>query len=84
MGRSPRKADFFRRWSPDMAYVLWSTSRAKCLAAWLYVENPGLALDRKAAIAADFIVWQPRKRPHAGTITQAMKLRFAAYLPPEE
>jgi hypothetical protein len=65
-------------------YVKWSTIRAKCLAAWLYVENPGLALDRKAAIATDFIAWQPKKRPHTGTITEAMKLRFAAYLPPEE
>lgn len=65
-------------------YLKWSTIRAKCLAAWLYVENPGLALDRKAAVAADFIAWQPRKRPHTGTITEAMKLHFAAYLPPEE
>jgi hypothetical protein len=64
--------------------IKWSTIRAKCLAAWLYVENPGLALDRKAAIAADFIAWQPRKRPHTGTITEAMRLRFAGYLPPEE
>jgi hypothetical protein len=65
-------------------YLKWSTIRAKCLAAWLYVENPGLALDRKAAIATNFIAWQPRKRPNTGTITEAMKLRFAAYLPPEE
>jgi hypothetical protein len=65
-------------------YLKWSTTRAKCLAAWLYIENPGLALDRKAAVAADFIAWQPRKRPHVGTITEAMKLRFAAYLPSEE
>jgi hypothetical protein len=64
--------------------IKWSTIRAKCLAAWLYVENPGLALDRKAAIAAKFLAWQPRKRPHTGTITEAMRLRFAAYLPPEE
>lgn len=62
----------------------WSTIRAKCLAAWLYVENSGLALERKAAIAADFIAWQPRKRPHTGTITEAMRQRFAGYLPPEE
>lgn len=65
-------------------YLKWSTIRAKCLAAWLYVDHPGLALDRKAAVAADFLAWQPRKRPHTGTITEAMKLRFAAYLPPEE
>jgi hypothetical protein len=65
-------------------YLKWSTIRAKCLAAWLYKDNSGLALERKAAIAADFLQWQPRKRPHAGTITEAMKLRFAAYLPPEE
>lgn len=65
-------------------YLKWSTIRAKCLAAWLYVENPGLALDRKAAIATDFLNWQPRKRPHTGTITEAMRLYFADYLPPEE
>lgn len=64
--------------------IKWSTIRAKCLAAWLYIEHPGLALDRKAAIAADFVAWQPRKRPQTGTITEAMKLRFAAYLPTEE
>lgn len=64
--------------------VKWSTVRAKCLAAWLYVENPGLALDRKAAVAAEIIAWQPKKRPNVGTITEAMKLHFAAYLPPEE
>lgn len=64
--------------------IKWSTIRAKCLAAWLYVENPGLALDRKAAIAADFLAWQPKKRPERGTITEGMRARFAAYLPPQE
>jgi len=62
----------------------WSTTRAKCLAAWLYVENPGIALDRKAAIAADFLDWQPKKRPERGTITEEMRVRFGAYLPPQE
>lgn len=65
-------------------YLKWSTTRAKCLAAWLYVENPGLALDRKAAIAADFLDWQPKKRPERGTITEGMRARFSAYLPPQE
>ncbi len=65
-------------------YLKWSTIRAKCLAAWLYVEHPGLALDRKAAIAADFLAWQPKKRPERGTITEGMRARFAAYLPPQE
>ncbi|NJN14839.1 MAG: hypothetical protein HC822_00245 [Oscillochloris sp.] len=64
--------------------IKWSTTRAKCLAAWLYHDNPGLALDRKAAIAADFLNWQPRKLPHTGTITAEMRVRFAAYLPAEE
>jgi hypothetical protein len=62
----------------------WSTIRAKCLAAWLYVENPGIALDRKAAIAAKFLDWQPKKRPERGTITEEMRVRFGAYLPPQE
>ncbi|MEI6777369.1 MAG: hypothetical protein WCK70_10760 [Chloroflexales bacterium] len=65
-------------------YLKWSTTRAKCLAAWLYVENPGIALDRKAAIAARFLDWQPKKRPERGTITEEMRERFAAYLPPQE
>jgi len=65
-------------------YLKWSTTRAKCLAAWLYIENPGLALDRKAAIAAKFIAWQPKKRPERGTITEGMRERFGAYLPPQE
>lgn len=68
----------------DRYYIKWSTIRAKCLAAWLYIDNPGLALDRKAAIAADFLAWQPKKRPERGTITTGMRERFAAYLPPEE
>ncbi|NTV65417.1 MAG: hypothetical protein HGA65_18045 [Oscillochloris sp.] len=65
-------------------YIKWSTIRAKCLAAWLYAENPGLALDRKAAIAAKFLDWQPKKRPERGTITEGMRARFGAYLPPQE
>jgi hypothetical protein len=68
----------------DRYYIKWSTIRAKCLAAWLYIDNPGLALDRKAAIAADFLAWQPKKRPERGTITAEMRERFAAYLPPQE
>jgi hypothetical protein len=61
--------------------IKWSTIRAKCLAAWLYVEHPGLALARKAAIAAQFLEWKPRKQPEKGTITEAMRLNFPAYLP---
>jgi len=61
--------------------VKWSTVRAKCLVAWLYVENPGLALDRKATIAAKFLAWQPRKKPEKGTITDTMQLNFPDYLP---
>jgi hypothetical protein len=68
----------------SLHYIKWSTIRAKCLAAWLYVEHEGLALDRKAAIAAKFIAWQPKKRPERGTITEGMRERFAAYLPPQE
>jgi hypothetical protein len=61
--------------------VKWSTVRAKCLVAWLYFENQGLALDRKAAIAAKFLQWQPRKKPEKGTITEEMRRHFPAYLP---
>jgi hypothetical protein len=62
-------------------YVKWSTIRAKCLAAWLYFEHPGLALARKAAIAARFLEWQPRKKPEQGTITEGMRRNFPNYLP---
>lgn len=62
-------------------YIKWSTIRAKCLVAWLYEQNPGLALDRKAVIAADFLRWQPKKQPSVGTITDTMKLYFSVYLP---
>jgi hypothetical protein len=61
--------------------VKWSTIRAKCLVAWLYIDNPGLALERKAAIAARFLAWQPRKKPERGTITDEMRRKFPGYLP---
>jgi hypothetical protein len=61
--------------------IKWSTIRAKCLAAWLYVDHPGLSLARKATIAAQFLKWQPKRRPDPGTITDAMRLNFPAYLP---
>jgi hypothetical protein len=62
-------------------YVKWSTVRAKCIAVWLYANNTGLALDRKAVIAEDFLRWQPKKRPEEGTITDEMRLNFSTYLP---
>lgn len=65
----------------DNWLVKWSTIRAKCLVAWLYVEHPGLALARKAAIATQFLEWKPRKRPEKGTISEEMQQRFPAYLP---
>lgn len=61
--------------------VKWSTIRAKCLAAWLYVDHSGLALARKAVIAARFLEWQPRKQPARGMITDEMRLNFSDYLP---
>lgn len=64
-------------------HIKWSTIRAKCLAAWLYVDNAGLALERKAMIGTRFIGWEPRKRPEKGTITEEMRLKFSTYLPVE-
>lgn len=60
--------------------VKWSTTRVKCLVGWLYFDNKGLALDRKLAIAERFLQWQPKKMPEKGTITDEMRLSFAAYL----
>jgi hypothetical protein len=62
-------------------YVKWSTIRAKCLAAWLYIDSCGLAMSRKATIAAQFVQWQPKRRPDQGTITDEMRLTFPDYLP---
>ena len=59
----------------------WSTIRAKCLVAWLYFDNPGLALARKTAVASRFLEWQPRKKPEQGTITDVMRANFSGYLP---
>jgi hypothetical protein len=38
-------------------YIKWSTIRAKSLASWLYFDNPGIALERKRAIATKFLGW---------------------------
>lgn len=59
----------------------WTTLRAKCLSAWLYVDNPGLALARKAAIAHNFLQWQSKKKPEQGTITAEMRQKSSTYLP---
>ncbi len=61
--------------------IKWSTTRAKCLAVWLYNQNPGMNLQRKAEIAQAFIEWQPKKKPQKGTITDGMRRNFAGYLP---
>lgn len=62
-------------------YIKWSTIRAKCLIAWLHDQNPGLALERKTVIAEAFLQWEPKKKPHKGTITEKMREVFPAYLP---
>lgn len=62
-------------------YLKWSTVRAKCLAAWLYADHAGMASQHKLAIAQRFLAWQPKKRPNAGTITDAMRRMFPDYLP---
>jgi hypothetical protein len=47
----------------ELWYIKWSTVRARSLAAWLYFDNLGLALDRKRAIAAQFLGWPLNRRP---------------------
>ena len=47
-------------------YIKWSTVRARRLAVWLYFDNPGLALDRKRAIATKFLEWPSNRRPKEG------------------
>lgn len=39
--------------------IAWYGLAAKCLAIWLYHQHLGLALERKAKIAAEFAAWQP-------------------------
>lgn len=60
--------------------VKWSTIRAKCLAAWMYVAHDGLVLPRKAQLAIDILAWYPKKKPQYGTITERMRENFSAYL----
>lgn len=43
-------------------YIKWSSVRARSLASWLYFENPGIALDRKLAIATKFLGWPHNRR----------------------
>lgn len=62
-------------------YLKWSTIRAQCLAAWLYVDNAGLALERKSTVADMFLQWKPKKKPQVGTITDGMRRNFPAYIP---
>lgn len=61
--------------------IKWSTIRAKYLAGWLYVDNPGLASQHKTAVAQAFLEWYPKKKPNEGTITDEMRRNFPNYLP---
>lgn len=65
----------------DNYYIKWSTVRAKCLVAWLYKQNCGLALERKLVIANAFLQWQSKRKPDPGTITDGMRHNFLDYLP---
>jgi hypothetical protein len=47
-------------------YIKWSTIRAKSLASWLYFDNPGIALERKRAIATKFLGWPSNRHPKEG------------------
>jgi hypothetical protein len=47
-------------------YIKWSTVRAKSLASWLYFDNPGIALDRKRAIATKFLEWPSNRHSREG------------------
>ena len=47
-------------------YIKWSTIRAKSLASWLYFDNPGIALERKRAIATKFLEWPSNRHPKEG------------------
>jgi len=60
--------------------MFWYGLHAKCLAIWLYHNNQGLCLERKRAIAYDFIGWEP-KILHKHRVTPKMWDLFGAYLP---
>ncbi len=60
--------------------VAWYGIAAKCLAIWLYQHHAGLALERKAKLAAEFAAWQP-KLFHERKVTPKMWELFGAYLP---
>jgi hypothetical protein len=58
----------------------WYGITAKCLAIWLYHQHPGLALERKAKLAAEFAIWQP-KVFRERRVTPRMWELFGEYLP---
>lgn len=60
--------------------IAWYGLQAKCLAVWLYQQNAGPALERKAKLAAEFSRWQPKHfRP--SKVTEKMWQLFGQYLP---
>jgi hypothetical protein len=60
--------------------VAWYGIAAKCLAIWLYHQHSGLALERKAQLAAEFIAWQP-KLFRERRVTLKMWELFGEHLP---
>jgi hypothetical protein len=60
--------------------IAWYGIAAKCLAIWLYHQNAGLALERKAKLADEFAIWQP-KVFRAKRVTPLMWELFGANLP---
>lgn len=60
--------------------VRWYGIAAKCLAIWLYQQNTGLAMERKAMLAREFGLWQP-KVFRKQNVTPGMWRLFGEQLP---
>lgn len=60
--------------------VSWYGIYAKCLTIWLYQNEYGLAMQRKAVVVPDIIRWKPQKFYKDG-ITSKMWELFGAFIP---
>ena len=60
--------------------VSWYGLYAKCLTIWLYENEDGLAMERKAMVAPNIIRWKP-KRFYKDGITPKMWELFGGFLP---
>jgi hypothetical protein len=59
--------------------VTWLGIQAKCLAIWLYQNRAGIAMPRKAAVAAEVLAWESQRLNTDNIIVKMWEL-FGEYL----